>query len=117
MVLVVLIALIVVLAFFPTIRCAVLHPFALAWYGVKDMYYYFRRLRFNLCGTGELENAFRCYSTSTAGTTLAHRGQRVGCLASEPTVGSTFQQRSHFWPWAGSTSTFKTFILLFCSSA
>ena len=54
MVLVVLIALIVVLAFFPTIRCAVLHPFALAWYGAKDMYYYFRRLRFNLCGSGEL---------------------------------------------------------------
>ena len=54
MVLVVRIALIVVLAFFPTIRCAVLHPFALAWYGAKDMYYYFRRLRFNLCGSGEL---------------------------------------------------------------
>lgn len=54
MVLVVLIALIVVLAFFPTFRCAVLHPFALLWYGAKDMYYYFRRLRFNLCGSGEL---------------------------------------------------------------
>lgn len=54
MVLVALLILIVVLAFFPTLRCAFFHPFALIWYGVKDLYYYFRRLRFNLCGSGEL---------------------------------------------------------------
>lgn len=54
MVLVALLILIVVLAFFPTLRCAFFHPFALAWYGAKDLYYYFRRLRFNLCGSGEL---------------------------------------------------------------
>lgn len=54
MILVAVIVLIIVLAFFPSIRCAVFHPFALVWYGAKDLFYYFRRLRFNLCGSGEL---------------------------------------------------------------
>ena len=54
MILIVFIALAVVLAFFPSIRCAVFHPLALVWYGAKDLFYYFRRLRFNLCGSGEL---------------------------------------------------------------
>ena len=54
MILVALLILVVILAFFPTLRCAFFHPFALIWYGAKDLYYYFRRLRFNLCGSGEL---------------------------------------------------------------
>lgn len=42
------------LALLPTLRCAVLHPFAMALYGVKDFYHYLRRKGYNLCGTGEL---------------------------------------------------------------
>ena len=42
------------LALFPTLRCAVFHPFAMALYSVKDFYHYLRRKEFNLCGTGEL---------------------------------------------------------------
>lgn len=42
------------LAIFPTLRCALFHVFALAGYGVKDFFLYFRRRQYNLCPTGEL---------------------------------------------------------------
>lgn len=54
MIYIVLIAFAFALVMSPTLRCAVGHPFALAWYGVRDFYYYLRRKEFNLCGTGEL---------------------------------------------------------------
>ena len=38
-------------------------------------------------------------------TTLAHRGHKVGCSPSCPTVVRTFQHRSHLLPWAGATWT------------
>jgi len=44
----------VVLASFPTIRCAVFHPFALAWYGARDLFYQVKHKKSNLCGSGEL---------------------------------------------------------------
>lgn len=42
------------LALFPTVRCAVSHPFLLTWYGVRDVWFYLRRREYNFCGTGEL---------------------------------------------------------------
>ena len=54
MILIALIVLGFALVLFPTFRCAVFHPFALAYNGAKDLYYYIRRKEFNLCGTGEL---------------------------------------------------------------
>ncbi len=54
MILILLILLGFVLALFPTIRCALLHPFLLLWCGAKDLYAYIRHLQFNLCGSGEL---------------------------------------------------------------
>lgn len=54
MILIAFIVLAFVLALIPTLRCAVLHPFALALYSAKDFYHYLRRKGYNLCGTGEL---------------------------------------------------------------
>lgn len=54
MVFILLVALAFALAFFPTLRCAVFHPVALIFNGVKDVYHYIRRREYNLCGTGEL---------------------------------------------------------------
>lgn len=54
MVFIALIALAFVLAAFPTIRCAVFHPVSLAWYGCRDLCFYIRQKKYNLCGTGEL---------------------------------------------------------------
>ena len=54
MILIAFIVLAFVLALIPTLRCAVLHPFALAFYSAKDFYHYLRRKGYNLCGTGEL---------------------------------------------------------------
>ena len=34
-------------ALIPTLRCAVLHPFALAFYSAKDFYHYLRRKGYN----------------------------------------------------------------------
>ncbi len=48
------IAIAVVLASFPTIRCAVFHPAAVLWYGARDLFYHIRRRAGNLCGSGEL---------------------------------------------------------------
>jgi len=44
----------VVLAFFPTLRCAAFHPFALLWYGARDLFFYIKHRKGNLCGSGEL---------------------------------------------------------------
>jgi len=54
MVLVVLLVLVVALAFFPTLRCAVCHPVTVAFNGVRDLYKYVRNKEYNLCGSGEL---------------------------------------------------------------
>ncbi len=54
MVVIVLIALAVLLVMFPTFRCAVTHPTAVAVNGVRDLWAYFRRRKYNACGTGEL---------------------------------------------------------------
>jgi len=54
MILILLIVLGFALALFPTFRCALLHPIALAVNGVKDFYYYIRHKEYNQCGTGEL---------------------------------------------------------------
>lgn len=42
------------LALLPTLRCAVFHPLAMAFYSAKDFYHYLRRKGYNQCGTGEL---------------------------------------------------------------
>lgn len=44
----------VVMVMFPTVRCAVLHPIRLPFYGVKDLVEYFTHRRWNECHTGEL---------------------------------------------------------------
>lgn len=54
MILLVFVGLAFALAIFPTLRCALLHVFALAGYGVKDFFLYFRRRQYNLCPSGEL---------------------------------------------------------------
>lgn len=54
MLLITLIVLTVVLASFPTLRCAVFHPVSLIWYGVRDLFYYIRHHQNDLCGSGEL---------------------------------------------------------------
>ena len=54
MMLIVLIIVAVVLAWFPTLRCAVFHPIKLARYGVSDLIHYIRFQRWNECQTGEL---------------------------------------------------------------
>lgn len=54
MFLIILIVLTVVLASFPTLRCAVFHPVSLVWYGVRDLFYYVRHHQYDLCGSGEL---------------------------------------------------------------
>ena len=54
MVLIVLIVLAVILAAFPTLRCAVFHPISLIWYGARDLFYYIRHYQYDLCGSGEL---------------------------------------------------------------
>lgn len=54
MLFIILIVLTVVLAAFPTLRCAVLHPVSLIWYGARDLFYYIRHHQYDLCGSGEL---------------------------------------------------------------
>ena len=54
MILIVFIVLAVILAAFPTLRCAVLHPVSLIWYGARDLFYYIRHYQYDLCGSGEL---------------------------------------------------------------
>lgn len=45
---------IVVLAIFPTLRCAVFHPVSLVKYGVLDLFNYIQHQQWNDCPTGEL---------------------------------------------------------------
>jgi len=47
-----------VLALFPTVRCAVLHPFKLVYYTVKDVVMYVYKRKWNLCPTGNIN----CYT-------------------------------------------------------
>lgn len=54
MIWIILILLAVLLFMFPTLRCALSHPIALAAYGAKDFWYYVVRKEYNLYGTGEL---------------------------------------------------------------
>jgi len=54
MILIVLVVFLVVLAMFPTIRCAVFHPFLMAWSGARDTFFYFRHKEYNRCSSGEL---------------------------------------------------------------
>jgi len=54
MFLVISVALVVALAVFPTIRCAVLHPVFLIWNSIRDIFFYFWHRRYNLCPSGEL---------------------------------------------------------------
>lgn len=52
--LIVLIALGVLLAVFPTLRCALVHPVLTAGYACRDLFLYIRRKQYNLYATGEL---------------------------------------------------------------
>ena len=54
MIVVVLTVLLVVLAVFPTLRCALFHPALMAWNSLKDGWFYFRHREFNRCPSGEL---------------------------------------------------------------
>ena len=54
MILIVLVAFLVVLAVFPTVRCAVFHPLSMLWNGGKDLYFHFRHKEYNRCPSGEL---------------------------------------------------------------
>lgn len=49
-----LIVVVFILACFPKVRCAVCHPVATVFYGVKDLYHYFVHNMGNLYPTGEL---------------------------------------------------------------
>ena len=62
-----LICLLVLLAFFPLIRCAVFHPFALIYYGIRDMFNYFRHFGWNNAAYGQI----CCY--------IADSGTSFGC--------------------------------------
>lgn len=48
------IAVVLVLATCPKLRCAALHPVSTVYYGCKDLYYYFKHNQANLYPTGEL---------------------------------------------------------------
>lgn len=54
MIFIVMLAVVLVLAACPKIRCAVFHPVATVYYGVKDIYFYFKLNMRNLCPTGAL---------------------------------------------------------------
>lgn len=54
MILIALVILLVVLAIFPTIRCALFHPLLMAWNSGRDVWFYFRRKEYNRCSSGEL---------------------------------------------------------------
>ena len=54
MILVLIVGAVVALVLFPTFRCAVLHPFLLVWSGARDVFFYFKHKKYNLCPSGEL---------------------------------------------------------------
>ncbi|WP_293009021.1 MULTISPECIES: zonular occludens toxin domain-containing protein [unclassified Oscillibacter] len=45
---------VLILAAFPKVRCVAFHPVASVYYGVKDLYFYFKLNMKNLCPTGSL---------------------------------------------------------------
>lgn len=49
-----LILVVYLLVAFPKFRCAVFHPISLVYYGCRDLYFYFKHKKYNLCHTGEL---------------------------------------------------------------
>lgn len=54
MIIIALIAAAFLIAGFPKLRCAIAHPVSMIRYGIKDIYYYFKLNKSNLCHTGEL---------------------------------------------------------------
>lgn len=46
---------VIVVALFPAVRCAVMHPLHLLWYGALDAFTYLRHKGYNLCHTGDLD--------------------------------------------------------------
>ena len=54
MIIVVLVVLLVAVAIFPTIRCALFHPLLMVLNSGKDLWFYFRRKEYNRCPSGEL---------------------------------------------------------------
>ena len=54
MVVIFLIIFVFLLVMFPTFRCAVTHPFAVVYNGVRDLWKYIAHKEYNLCGSGEL---------------------------------------------------------------
>lgn len=54
MILLVPVVFLVVLAAFPTVRCAVFHPFHLVWNTLKDIFFHFYHKEYNRCPSGEL---------------------------------------------------------------
>lgn len=60
---------VIVLALFPAVRCAVLHPLHVLWYGALDTFGYIRRKQYNLCHTGDLD----IYNTLAVVNTLQKR--------------------------------------------
>lgn len=54
MILIYLLIAVAMLALFPKLRCAVLHPVSTVYYGCKDLYFYFKHNMANLYPTGEL---------------------------------------------------------------
>lgn len=54
MIFIVIIAVVLLLACCPRVRCLVFHPVSTVYYGCKDCYYYFKHNMKNLYGTGEL---------------------------------------------------------------
>ncbi len=54
MFLVVIVFVVILLACFPSLRCAVSHPIQMIVNSVKDIWTYYRRKKYNLCPSGEL---------------------------------------------------------------
>lgn len=54
MIFIIFLAVVILLAACPKIRCAVLHPVSTVYYGTKDLYFYFKHNLRNLYPTGEL---------------------------------------------------------------
>lgn len=46
---------VIVVALFPAVRCAITHPLHLLWYGALDAFTYLRHKGYNLCHTGDLD--------------------------------------------------------------
>ena len=46
---------VIVVALFPAVRCAVTHPLHVLWYGVLESFTYLRHKDYNCCHTGDLD--------------------------------------------------------------